>query len=650
MDNPFKKRRTELITDRRTLLSLVSPAPIEEFFRLDRADLIDKLTMVVGTPGCGKTTIAQVVEFESLFSLCQPTASPINKNLMDVLTRNGLIQSGLPALLGHRLAMTTNFRDIWELPYSESTRTILLRAFLQSKAVLGWFSQLEGMGISTDDIEIVMGANAESVIAVTGADDPVRFRQYALDIELAIFRLVTSLVPPDESEMATDYLNTSYDVFEFLTGFRVRKWPGLPDAGAALLRPMTVVDDAHELHPTQFLSLRDWLKSKAMGVSRWLVCRPDVVSADDYRDAMTKDATAEDEAMPGSTKGRDYLIKLMQYGLAREKRFKPIAVDIANRYIQSIPEFARRGLQDLRPMLDQTVAAELAPGQLQALKDQVDRLAKDSRFGKPLMDALAARVPPSARADEAVATLRILMHRERNRTPQIDLLSSDDERREDGDGENENTRDEPVTDERMAASSLVEGARIQLLHQFDRPFYYGMDKLVAASNANIEQFIRLAGVLVDEVLARVIRERSPDLIPKAQHSALVTQAKQTIKEWDFPYNAVVRELVKAIADRCVERTMKGSAPLDDGANAIGIPQDEMDRVLRRHERLARVLHFAFAYQALVFVPQYRCKGKVWCLLELGALPSMANGLTLRRGGFIESSLANLQSMLPAEGV
>ena len=213
----------------------------------------------------------------------------------------------------------------------------------------------------------------------------------------------------------------------------------------------------------------------------------------------------------------------------------------------------------------------------------------------------------------------------------------------------DSVREEPVTDERMAASSLIEGARIQLMHQFDRPYYYGMDKLIAASNANIEQFIRLAGALVDEVLARVIRDKSPDLAPKAQHSALVSQATQAMNEWDFPYNAVVRELVRKIAARCVERSLRPNAPLDDGANAIGIPQDEMDKVLKRYERLARVLHFAFAYKALVFVPQYNCKGKVWCLLELGALPSMASGLTLHRGGFIEDTLSGLQSMLPTDG-
>jgi hypothetical protein len=483
----------------------------------------------------------------------------------------------------------------------------------------------------------VMGANAESVVAVTGANDPVAFRQYARDIELAIFRVVTSLVPPDEHEMAKDFLNTSYDVFEVLTGFRVLQWPNAADSVAVLLRPMMVVDDAHELHPTQFLQLRDWLKSKAMGVSRWLMCRPDVVSPEDYRDALVSDAVSDEDRPPGSTRGRDYLIKLMQLGPSKEKRFKPIAVDIANRYIAGIPEFARRGLRDLRPMISPAEAATLAEGQQKQLREQIDKLAKDSRFAKALVETLKGRIPASARPDEALGALRILMHRERNRSPQIGLLGEDAE------------FEAPVTDERMAGSSLVEGARIQLLHQFDRPYYHGVDKLIAASNANIEQFIRLAGALVDEVLARVIRDRSPELSPKAQHTALVAQAKQSMNDWDFPYHALVRELVESIARRCVERTLRPNAPLDDGANAIGIPQDEMDKVLQRHERLARVLHFAFAYKALVFVPQYHCKGKVWCLLELGALPSMAHKLTLHRGGFIEETLAGLQGMLPAEG-
>ncbi|AMV44336.1 hypothetical protein [Paraburkholderia caribensis] len=631
MDNPFKKRRTELITDRRTMLSLVSPTPIEEFFRIDRDQVIDKLTMVVGTPGCGKTTIAQVVEFESLAALCTPDAHQVNKDLLDVLTLNRFVADGVPALIGHRLSMTTNFRDIWELPYPEHTRTALLRAFVQSKAVLGWFRQLDGAGISLEDVDVVMGEGADSVIAVTGAERASEFRRYARDIELAIFRIVTSLVPPDEQEMANEFINTSYDVFEVLKGFTIKRWPRLPDAPEVSVRPLLIIDDAHELHPEQFVQLRDWLKSKAIGISRWLMCRPDVVAPEDYREAMKEDA-AEENLAPGSTRGRDYLMKLMQLNSRDAKRFKPIAKDIANRYIAGIPEFSRRGVRDLRPTLE-IDSATLPDGQLRQLRESVENLAKESKFGPALVDALKARISPSAREDEALAALRILLHRERNRTPQMGLLPED------------SLLEEPVTDDRMVAASLIEGARIQLLEQFERPFYYGMDKLIAASNANIEQFIRLSGVLVDELLARMIRGRTPGLSARSQHKALVAQARQTIREWDFPYHAAVRELVSKIALRCRERTLLPNAPLNDGANAIGVPQDEMDDVLNRSERLARVLHFAFAYKALVFVPQYRCKNKVWCLLELGALPCMAHGLTLSRGGFIEETLTGVQSML-----
>lgn len=640
MDNPFKKRRTELITDRRTLLSLVSSVPVTEFFRVDKAEVIEKLTLVVGTPGSGKTTIAQVVEFESLLSLCQITGSPINEDLADVLATNGLIKNRLPTVLGHRLAMTTNFRDIWELPYSDQMRLALLRAFVQSKAVLGWFNQLDLMSFSLDQVEVVMGANAESVIATTGANNAESFRQYAREIELAIFKIVTSLVPPTEQDMAANFLNTRYDVFEVLRGFRIRRWPDTvdgPDDSDLILRPMIIVDDAHELHPTQFAQLRDWLKSKAIGVSRWLMCRPDVVSADDYREALAKDSAPEEDMTPGSTRGRDYLMKPMQLSSGRSNRFKSIAVDIANRYVQGIPEFSRRGLKDIRPMLNRLDSAELADGVKKQLQEKVDKIAKDAHFSASLVESLHARVRENARPDESLAALRILLHREINRSPQMGLLGDMD------------LLDEPVTDDKTVNSKLMDGARIQLMHEYDRPYYYGMDKLISASNSNIEQFIRLAGTLVDELLAKVIRGRDADLSPRAQHLALVGQAKQTIADWDFPYNAIVRELVKQIAERCLERTLKPNAPLDDGANAIGIPQDQIDTVLKRDGRLARILHFAFAYKALVFVPHYNCKNKVWCLLELGALPNLAYGLPLSRGGFVEGSLRTLQNMLPTEG-
>lgn len=631
MDNPFKKRKSELITDRRTLLSLISATPIEAFFRDDGANLIDKLALVVGTPGCGKTTIARAMEFESLAILCSPNAEQINRDLVLAMTKLKFIEAGHPTVIGHWMAMSNNFRDIKELPYSESIKAALLRAYVQSRSVLGWFRQLDAARVAMEDIEIVMGDGGDSLMTTTRADDPVKFRQYARDIELAIHKIVTALVPPDENEMAEEFLNTRYDIFEVFKGIRVKRW--LSESGtSAVLRPMVIIDDAHELHPTQFIELRDWLKSKAMGVSRWLVCRPDAVTPEDYRDAMAYEDMLEEGATPGSTHGRDYVIKLMQLGSRDANRFKPVARDVANIYVRSIPELAGRQISTLQSVLDRG-SAELAPGIVKQLKEQTDKIARDARFSKSLVDTLKARIPDGTAPDEALAVLRILLHREKNRTPQMGLLPD------------ENVRDTPLTTDRRAASSLFEGARIQLMHQFGRPYYYGMDKLIAASNVNLEQFISLSGALVDELLARIMRNKTPEISPKQQHEALVSQATQAISEWDFPYHAAVRDLVNRIAQRCKDKTLLPNAPLDDGANAIGVPQDEMDKVLARSERLTRVLHFAFAYKALVFVPQYTCKNRVWCLLELGALPCMAHGLTLSRGGFIEDTLSGVQSLI-----
>lgn len=626
MDNPFKKRATEFIKDPRAFLPLVSPKPLDEFFKVDGDSLFEKLSMIVGTPGCGKTTIAKVLEFETLSVL---NANPdLNRELSTILHDQKILDDNLLKVVAYRLEMSTNFRNIWELPYSEAIRATLLRAFVQSKAVLGWFRELTSSDIPIERIKVRLKEGSESAATIMRSGTAEEFREYARTVEVAIFKAVTALVAPDEEELTSKFLNSSYDAFEEIAGFEV---PVSSDAESRtyFIQPMIIIDDAHELHPTQFTGLRDWLKLRTMRVARWIMCRPDAVSPEDYRDALTYDALQETALSPGTTRGRDYVIKLMQLGSREAKRFRLITKDISDRYIDQIPEFTRRSISKLSDCLEDREKS-IPDGQIRQLEQQIAKLAKDAGFSPILVDSLRARIPPSTPKDVALGVLRILITRERNRTPQLTLLT-------------EEVRDEPITDDRVARSALIEGARIQLMHDFGRPYYFGFDCLSDASNINIEQFVRLAGTLVDELLAKVIRGNPAVLVPRSQHDALVKQANSIINEWDFPYHAAVNQLVDLIAKRCIDKTLQANAPLDDGANAIGILQSEMDTVLQKSERLARVLHFAFAYKALVYVPEYKCKGQVWCLLELGAIPCLKYGLTLRRGGFLEDSLSTLQS-------
>ena len=194
-------------------------------------------------------------------------------------------------------------------------------------------------------------------------------------------------------------------------------------------------------------------------------------------------------------------------------------------------------------------------------------------------------------------------------------------------------------------AGVADGARLHLLHKYERPYFFGIDALCDAGSENAEQFLQLAARLVSLSETRLIGGKDAMLASGVQHRFLRERASEMVAEWDFPESRLVRRLADGLAAQCLAKSLEGNASLGGGATAFGIPQDEFGTILEDHPRLARVLQFGVAYNAFVLVPNHGTKKRLWCLIELGGVLLLHHGLTLRRGGFLERRVGDLVRLL-----
>ncbi len=636
MQNPFKKRATEFIEDAASFVSITSSLPLKLFFEGYSTELFDRLVTVVGSPGSGKTTLARLMDIETLFKLLT-LSSPNSKSLRSALVEYQIIDNSYPRFLSYRLPSSSNLRDIWELPYSEKLRSMLLRSFIQAKAILGWMRKLEKVGINIANIHIIAKEGSEAQSNLLHADNAIEFRQYAREVEEGILRAITSLLPPSEEELLGTILYSPFNAFDVIELFSIPN-SSEQDSDAFLLKPMLIIDDAHELHPNQFQDLTQWLKNREMKITRWLMTRIDAIAHQDFRIALM--AADNDKPTPGTTLGRDYIFINLQYTNIDRKKFRSIAKDISQQYIQQMPSFSRKGVKALSDCLSSN-PQPISKTDLGKLQTSVTQLLTEIRLPEYKIKKIQDLIPANLSKDQFLATFRILLNREKKRSPQNDIFAFTVESSDGTSALEPAETEEDMKEISAIKSALVRGAEIQLMHEYDRPFFFTFDRLADASNNNIEQFIYLAGALVDGLETKLLRGKSAELDAKEQHQFLIERATQAIKEWDFPNCDSVRKLILFIAKKCIERTLEPNAPLNDGANAFGIPQQEMNELQVKAPALVFVLHFALAYNALSLKESYECKNKTWCLFVLTGLPCIAHKLTLNHGGFCEGHLSDL---------
>lgn len=633
MDNPFLKRATEYYRDEEAFLAVISPEPIRYFLREAKKDsLYEKLVNIRGTPGSGKTTMAKVFEFPALSALLRNSSMATYRELVDTMSGCGAIVAGELEVLGCRLPLETDYREVWEFDYPENIKLTLTTTLIQARAVLAWLRHLQQGGYDLSEVRIEARPDADAALTAIGGTTGSSLLERARQIERALYKVVGALVPPELDEL-DEAVTSAYRPFDVIDRVVVRT----PEGGERRLRPLVILDDAHALHPAQFRGVQLALIRREIRVARWILARLDVLHPKEAFEALTEDRGDETQ-MPGVTASRDYIAIMLQSLDERRKHrvaFRRMATDMAARYLLQMEIFRARSLQRLENLLGDQVPA-LSKAKVDELAQSVDAAQRRLRISderrRELVAAIEAyspegmsSVPPELR----LAMLSVLMHRMEKRG-QTGLFDTE--------------LPEPASKLPKVDSGVFAAACIHLLHRYDRPYYVGIEDLCDASSENAEQFLRLAAELVEISAVNIIRGKSALLDPSVQHEKLREKATHVVQEWDFPRSKQVRKLVESLAARCLQKTLEPNAPLSAGANAYGILQGEFEAIPDRHPELAQLLQAAIANNALTVVPRHNCKNKEWCLLELGGIVILRHGLTLKRGGFLEGSASALAAL------
>lgn len=311
-----------------------------------------------------------------------------------------------------------------------------------------------------------------------------------------------------------------------------------------------------------------------------------------------------------------------------------MAKDMGGRYLRRMPLLSTRNLFVLGDLLvdaEETISAS----DLKKFEGSVDAAQKRLQVSDTRRDSFRNSIEEfrvdgrGVAVDVGLAMLSVMMYRYDKRRGQPSMFGPDD--------------DPDVSRPVVANPSVYEAARLRLLHKFERAYFYGIDDLCDASSENAEQFLQLAAILVETAATQVIRSKPALLSADTQHKLLRRRGGELMEWWSFPHYRLVRSMVTSMAEKCVEVTLLPNGWL--APNAFGIRQEEFDNLPSSDPDLARVLQFGVAYNGITLVPHHQTKSKEWCLVELGGMVILKHGLTLKRGGFIESSARELRSLL-----
>jgi hypothetical protein len=225
-------------------------------------------------------------------------------------------------------------------------------------------------------IKFVPRSDALAALEEIGGVDTAALVERAREVERAVYDVGARLVPPKAEEIS-EAAARPFRPFDVIEAIEVTD----AERNILTLKPLVILDDAHNLSPRQFEPIFRDLARREIRIGRWIMMR---------FDSLTPAAAlgnSDDSLAPELKPGRDFVDVYLQRPSDRGKArtaFRGMAKSMADRYLRRHPTFERRQYRNFSALLS----------------TEPDRLS-DQAYERQLADIEMARIqmsscPPSA--------------------------------------------------------------------------------------------------------------------------------------------------------------------------------------------------------------------------------------------------------------
>jgi len=629
--NPFFYRAADIrsgsMAEDRNFVNLFG-VPALGLIKANMQNLWDLPLFLISAPGGGKSSLMRIFSASALHYIHE--TSPLGGNqqfLAKQMGELGAFVDGEPHALGIWLRMSDEYHS---LSHDDTlNRQGVFCALLNARIFLSAFNgicELKGLTLNRDLGRITLSLKSGAKNAAVRA-----WAEWG-DENGKIFYGKMACLEAGLSDMINDpfwegdhkkFSHAGIWALDVLSNLAV-----LIDNKPFTFRPLIMLDDAHELSDDQLQYLSGLLLSRQLEVPFWISLR---------KQAVGLETLLTESLQKGVERGRDYhLIDIEKDGRGD---FRKLVLEIASLRVQSVAaqigglsqEFVNFISDDREKIfltnLDDNVAKDIKKRIVTASGTEL------KRFEKIICEIESRCIEPHDLC-RGLRMVEILILREMGRSQKSFSF---------------NEVSTETLKKHESNNSIIEAAELFLAREYKLPYYFGAQRLIALSSFNIQQFLKLAGGLFEEIMTaiRLGRDRESFLSPERQHAIIAETAGKFLNEipsMSLHGNKVLR-FVQAIGEMCRHETYRPTAPYAPGVTGTAVTMYEFETLVKRAKKgeedasdLYQTIKAAIAHNILEPELNYKCKGKEFLVLNLNRLLCVPFHLPLQKGGFREQKL------------